>query len=562
MPEVIALTRLASSNSRRLIGFTLAVALVGITIGMLVDQVFNEGIEKRQPYAAVFFVWSFIPAGFATLLLFDFSSGGTLASVESNFSDWILRSPIRTWKIALVPVAMKTAWICGLWVAFKVLVGWYEPDQLPIVIPCIVISSMAIWITGITSRPFRYPWLRLASMGVMCVTMLGVLIGYFSLDHLKNPALRPMTSMTTQSLAVVSYVFSVVMTVRWIDLARTSPDGIADGGDSWAASWVRWETAETPIEHRSGPYALMWYDFARTRDQLWKVLVIGVLPTLLIGILVCPFNAVTVIFAIVLFTSFAGIAVAGNVATSETTNSVVLSPLLCRSPIDDATLAWTRFVTMLAIAFGVYSLITVLFAGWSLWPSNRLAWLQWATEMATRLDHADEPVDVGGKLSIMIMMSATIVIGGLTAGFWWSSVSGKDWIAITAATVGVAVMMSSLIAFTLWFAKQTDWESTQVSLRQMSEWIPLIVVTLIVSKAIAASWVAAGLLRSHLATRHAVMKVAAIWGVIAIGSGGLLAGLNPTTFLTTLHCFALPVLVTPLASMLILPIAVGWDRHR
>lgn len=562
MSEFIALARLASSSSRRLIGFTLLFALIGIAIGVLVDQVFNEGIEKRQPYAAVFFVWSFIPAGFVTLLLFDFSSGETLGSVESNFSDWILRSPIRTWKIALVPILMKTAWICCLWIAFKTLVGWYEPNRLPIIIPCLTMSSLAIWITAIASRPFRYPWLRLASMGVACVAMLGILIGYFSLDHLENPAMRPATSVVTQTLAVVSYVLSVAMTVRWIDLARTSPDGITDGGGSWAASWLRWETADTPIRHRSGPHALMWYDFARTRDQLWKVLVIGVLPTLLIGILVCPLNAITVTFAIVLFMCFAGIAIAGNVAAGETTNSVVLSSLLSRSPIDDATLAWSRFATMMTISAGLYSLIHVLFFGWSLWPSNRQAWLQWAADAATRLDPAYDSVSVGVRLSIMIVMSATMMIGGLTAGFWWASVSGKDWIAIVAATVGISVIMTGLIGFSLWFARQTNWDSTQASLRQMAGWIPPIFVTLMISKTIAAAWVSAALHRNRIASAKAILKVAAIWCVIAIGGGSLMATLNPTPFLTTLHCFALPLMVTPLASVLILPIAVGWDRHR
>ena len=561
MSEILALTRLAISKSRRAVLFLTLVAFAGIVIGASVDFVLNAGAEKRQPYAVVFFMWSILPAAFATFVLFDFSSDMSLDRSESNFNSWVLRSPIRTWKISLVPIVLKTCWVIFWWFIFTDLVARLEDERLPIWFPMVTMASIAIWSTAFTSRPFRYGWLRLVGIGAAVLIAFGTMIGYFSVDHMKAVQWRPIVWFASQAITIVSFVASIGMTVRWIELARTSPGGTSGGVPGRIMKWFLWEAGDRSLRHRSPVQSLVWFDMMRTRDRLWQVIVIGVVPALLIGIAFVPLHAVSVVMAIVLFATFAAAAVAGNVATG-TTNYAVLSPLLHRSPIDNATIAWSRFLTMMAMALGVYSLVGVVFAGWSLRSFNRLTWMQWATDTATRLDMPDQSVSVGVRVSIMIVLTATIVMSGLTAGFWWASVSGRDWIAIAAATVGVTVMMSSLIAFALWFAQQTDWESTQVSLRAIAAWIPPILVTLMVSKAVAAAWVATALVRSSTASLSAVVKVAAIWGLIAIGSGAVLNGLNPTSFLSMLHCFALPILVTPLAGVLILPIAVGWDRHR
>ncbi|TWU55709.1 hypothetical protein [Rubripirellula reticaptiva] len=566
MSEILALTRLAVSRSRKPAIFLIAVVVIGTAIGMVLEWTMRERGASRPdlPWLGTLMVWSFLPAGFASFVLFDFSSGNSIGSAESNCDRWILRSPIRSWKIAIVPLALKTAWIGALWLIFSTFLRYATSEPIPRVIPCIAFSSIAIWGMAIAWRPMQWAWLRLATLPVVAVITLSVFVLFMNQRNIHIPFFRWAAFWFSHLFLVANYAVATYGSVRAIERARTAPDGLVPSlanssriglAPQWMQSVDRHREFATPLK------ALAWYEFASTREWMLRMLTWVVVPSILLLTLVFPLHPVTLTMAVIGFASLA--AVSGNGANMmEKSNSSLLAPFLVRSPFTDAQIVWTRLAVSMGIMVLVYSGILIVFAGWSLWPSNRESWMQWAVTQAAWLGVPDHSFAIGVQLSILIIVSVTTVIFGWTIGMYWTAAAGRDWIAI-AVVAGVSIFVLGLVGwFAMWFTRQTDWESAMASLREICLWTTPVIVTLLIAKAVLAVSVAAALLKSRLAGLGAIAIVSTAWLIPVAIIAAILAKCEPFAPIEIWHCVAFAVLAIPLGGVLGLPIAMSFNRHR
>ncbi|MGB7324360.1 MAG: hypothetical protein WBD31_05775 [Rubripirellula sp.] len=566
MSEVLALTRLAVSRSRKPALFLIAVVVIGTTIGMVLESTMRTRGASRPdlPWLGTLMVWSFLPAGFASFVLFDFSSGNSIGLIESNCDRWILRSPIRSWKIAIVPLALKTAWIGALWLIFSTFLRYATSEPIPRAIPWIVFSSIAIWGMAIAWRPMQWAWLRLAALPIAAVTTLSVFILFFNLDNIHIPFIRSAAFWFSHLFLVANYAVATYASVRAIERARTAPDGLVPSlarssrisfTPQWMQSADRYREFTTPIK------ALAWYEFASTREWMLRMLTWVAVPSILLLTMVFPLHPVTLTMAVIGFASLAGVSGSGANMMQQS-NSSLLAPFLVRSPYTDAQIVWTRLAVSMGIMLFIYSGILFVFAGWALWPSNRESWMQWATTQAAWLGAADHSFAIGVQLSILNIAVATTIIFGWTIGMYWTAAAGRDWIAI-AVVAAVSIVALSLVGwFAMWFTRQTDWESAMASLRKICFWATPVIVTLLVAKAILTASVTAALLRSQLAGPRAVAVISTAWLIPVAIVATVLAKCEPFAPVEVWHCVAFAVLAIPLAGVLGLPIAMSFNRHR
>ncbi len=403
MSETIALTRLAISRSRNIMVGLIGVAVIGISIGASFEFTFHDPSRTDLPWLSVFIFWSSMPAGFATFVLFDFGSGHGINLTESNVDRWILGSPIRSWKIAIVPLVLKTAWISVFWLIVVMFLRYADVEAIPKLIPCIALSSVVIWAMAIAWRPMHWGWLRFILLFLAEVSTIAVFIVFLNADNLQFPpwepaSIRSLALWSSQAYLIINFAIAIFASVRAVEIARTSPDGIVpshtrNSNRGIASGWERWidrrRNFASPIR------ALAWYEFATARNLVLRQLAWLVIPSILLLGLAFPFNGVTITLALVAFASWA--TVAGHTAgLTENQGESRLSTMLTRMPLSNAQIAWTRLAVSLAIMATVYSCIVLVFAGWSLWPPNREVWMDWAAGLAA----APSPIPAGASIAL------------------------------------------------------------------------------------------------------------------------------------------------------------------
>ncbi|TWU59282.1 hypothetical protein Poly51_20690 [Rubripirellula tenax] len=567
MSEALALTRLAISRSRTPALCLIAIIVIGTSIGAMLELILRDGTRTDLPWLGVLMVWSFLPAGFATFVLFDFSSGKSVGLIDSNCDRFILRSPIQSWKIAMVPLVLKTLWISILWLIFVTFIRYATAEPVPRLIPCFAFSAVAIWAMAVAWRPMQWPWLRFVILPFAAVASYGVLILYVNSLNIQFVRWRLAAFWFSTIFTIVNFVFAAFAALRAIELARTSPDGIIPAvakrsTGAKAKWWSYWMDGADQRRDFTRPIrALAWYEFAGTRDRLTRTITWMVIPSILLLTLVFPLHAVSVTFAVVGFAVWGGVAVSGaNMVDTE--GSSMLSPFLGPIPMTDAAIAWTRFAVSIAMMMAIFSCLSIVFVGWSAWPSNRQIWFEWALTQAESLGGRDQWFSIGVRLSTMIVVTVSAAILGSTAGLAWTSMAGRDWLAI-AVVAGVTIVGLGMVGwFAMWFARQTDWDTTMAKLREMSHWIAPVIITMLVAKAVAATWVAVALVRANFASTGAAALITIGWLLPVALVGTVLAFCNPFAAIQTWHCVAFAIWVFPLSGILGMPIAMSYNRHR
>ena len=125
MAETLALTRFCVLRYWKWTAFLAASVLFGVVSSATAMQFSGRIGENFVGFAVLF---TFLPAAFFALALFDYGGLSALESGQSGCSHWILRMPIHSWKIALVPIVLKTLWIVGLWFAFLLTIRLVDND--------------------------------------------------------------------------------------------------------------------------------------------------------------------------------------------------------------------------------------------------------------------------------------------------------------------------------------------------------------------------------------------------------------------------------------------------
>ncbi len=565
MHELTALTRLALNQHRWILSILVATVVGGQLITAMMFLADATHVDRSLAVVpSLIVLW---PAGFAAFILFDFARGGDLVSPASGCSHWLLRMPIPSWKIAIVPVLLKTAWISMVWLlgalvcALASTISNHEV-QLPLVAPCLALSAAAIWLLVIAWMPLHAGWQRLVLLAVFFISLYFSFGLIFVGPHIDRVAWRPLVTLAGSVLAVVLYGASVLSAVRVAGIARTSPLGLVREM-SGSESLIRDSHQLTAARMFASPLrALVWHEFAKTKHWVIRSILFGVLPAVLIFGLFVPLHATTVIGVLILFAYIAGFSVCGNAESRDSLTGATLPTYLLASPLSTVQIAWTRLVIPLAVVLGIFSCVLLVFLLWSLWPSNRQTWFTWAAAQAASLDGSHSPFLTGIRLSLASVLAAGTFLIGRIVAYWWIGMSGRPWFTVLMTIVGVAAFLIPLSYFLGWFRTQSQWTEVQAALRTFLSWLPYLVVGLLALKAVAAASLTVALRRAQLASSRSIGSVFIIWLVIMLVVGSALAMLIPHRQVTFLWCVAATSLAIPLARVLAMPLTLDWNRHR
>jgi hypothetical protein len=490
--------------------------------------------------------------------MFDYSDERNLNLPETGCSHWLLRMPIQSWKIALVPVVLKTLWVTTLWVAFVLTLRLLADERPPLFAPSLVFSAITIWILTISWRPFRSSWHRMVVLAVAVPVLYLCVAGAIIAPVINQVEWRPTATAASVIGAILLYGSGVWTLVRSVDIARTNATGIVPERGKTKESSLSQSANEQVRQFNSPRHALAAHDHLQSQMWLRRTFIVGVIPAILIFVLLIPVSIPSVVIVLFVFAYLGAIAIS-KIGAAD--GSPSLPPYLAASPLSSATIAWTRFSSPMVIATGVFFCVLIVFAGWACWPENREAWIRWAG-LRTREAGSTDTVIVGLRWSAAIVIASAAFFMGRLATTIWFGLGRRTWQSVVISLLPILIFLV-LMGFVLrWFMQQTDWESTRESALAYTACLPYIVIGLLSVKVAASATVAAALWSRKLASGGAISKVLGIWAAITLLVGTSTAMLVPDPRVTFLWCFAVAAITIPLARVLALPLSLAWNRHR
>jgi hypothetical protein len=547
--------RLSVASYRRLLAFMVIGSVFGIVCVLIAGAV--GGPEVRLGVAVYAMLLTLLPAIASSLVLFDYSSqGGNMALPESGCSQWLLRMPIQSWKIVLVPIVLKTIWIMALWAVVQTgakSLGVKSPPMF--FAPGLFLSACMVWVMGVAWRPFRSGLRRFLLVMVSLPTFYVSFGLTFSASYV-NESWRSTAIVASVFASIAFFVVAVWFLYRSVELARTHIGGlipqegkaISPSGENYVS-----QTYTNPVG------ALVAHD--RIQNQPWvrKTILVAGLPAIVIISLLVPLKMYTAVMTIFGFFYLGAIAVCRSEFTSE--SSYDLPTYLGASPLKNSEIAWTRFVGQMWTALRVFLLVVFVFAGWSLWETNRSSWMDWAEQQASEVA-ADNALGIGIRYSLAIFIACGVFGVGRLAGCVWVGMAGRGWLNVAMSIAYALTLMASAGFAIVWFLQQPDWETAIASAWSFAETIPTIIAFGVMVKWIAVVAAFLALVRSGQATQAAAIRVVAIWLGITFVVAIALALLIPHPRATLLLCLSATAVAIPLARVLVLPISLAWNRHR
>jgi len=566
MHELIALTNL-SLLQFRWVYFTFIAAIISSPLLALVYPTSSSTAYVDSLLA----IWMSlaVAAGFAGVTLFDFTQRGDLISPQSGCNHWLLRMPVASWKIALTPVVLKTVWFAMMWGVIATIIKLNEIESVPIFGPALCFSGGAIGLMATSWMPFRRGWHRLIFVPIILITAYLLLCLITVAPH-THPHWRTVIVVAGPILSIVFYALAVAAAFWVTQVARTSTLGLTSERQ-WSMGWLTGWSQRMAVNdvaasdlvqtYRDPGHALAWHEFYRSRNWALRAIAIGVLPAILFFGVIFPINEATVVMAFIVFTYVAAFAVGGTGDMPAASTMTGFQTYLLVSPLSTARLAWTRFAVRISIAVAIYSTIFVAFGCAMLWSTNRNVWLQWAAEVAGRIDTDLTPFHAGIRVSAAIVLVASLFLVGQIASHWWFGLSGNSRLSLTVIIIELAFIFVPLAIFLRWFLRQSDWEDVQAAFSTIMIYLPTLAASLLAIKLIAV--IGAGIMLVHLqlCNLQAVLKIVAVWASFIMLVGLAVSALLPLPQATFMACASGIAIITPLARILITPVTLAYGRH-
>ncbi|GAA5508751.1 hypothetical protein [Novipirellula caenicola] len=560
MSDSLAVIRLTWLKNRFLLMFF--VGIIGIA------EVLLFAISRQQArfdsFASVILCVAFLPAMSWGIFALDVSPFGKLDSCESGYSHWLLRMPIANWKLALIPIAMKTAWVFAVWFVVSKTLVWFGASTW-VLIPGFLVAATGALISALAWRPFRSGLLRIWMLFILAPVSYGLCLMAISG---KSEAGLSSTAEHGVTIAVAVYfLLSVGIAYRAVTVARHHVAGMipadASGWVAWLWSQLSWDRiAEQTASHRSPVRALVWHDLHRSRAYRVNSFLFMACPAMMVAAL---FSWAPVALAImsVMCMFFVGMISAARSLEPETQPSMSTLPTyLSISPLSDATIAWTRFA-MIAGYLSLFLSLSIVFYGvCMIGAENRENWSRWATWLASQDTVTGTATVVGLRVTLAILFFTSLLLWGVSCSYVWVPMYGHRWVDVGVVVVSATVVFALLFAGVRWIIVQPDWPTLTASLLLFLERLKTISYAAVLVKLVMIVGTAIVVSRSHVASWASLLQVIAIWTLITLAMGLLLFGLIPDSRFTLSICLTFAVLVLPLPSVLVLPLALNRNRHR
>lgn len=546
-----ALMRLIYARNR------FALSLVGSVwcIGMLTAW----GLHAIFPDASGFiYLLSSIPALVWAFAAFEVDTKVDILSGESCYSHWLLRLPLASWQLSLVPNVLRVLMIGGMWIFAATIFHYYSGRKLPLAIPAMAFSSVAVWISAIAWRPVRYGWLRIAWGPVFLFGLWAAfIVTVIAIEPRHLAWWRPLILATAPIMLAWGFwsAHRSVVKARYACKGMISPE--SGGSLRWRRLLDKLMYSKDRVRHHpSGPVALAWHDLMAGRARM--LLMWGISMTIALILALTANVPVAVVLAMIMMLGFFASVTTQSLVEPGAANGRTLTPYLIAAPMRTATLAWTRAATIATLCSAMSASLLIPGGIAFLRAATQNSYARWSDQM-TLLYQSDW---AAVRISIAVLLLMILFTAGRSINSLWAILSGNSRLSMYVGVVGPLWVFAPMLVLPGWVIQQPNWETAIANAWWWAAWVPWVACGLVLSKLLASVLSLTVLCRSGLESHANILKIVAAWiaGWIAIAL--LVAALIPDDRVKTWWCFALVALIMPFARLLILPVSVASDRHR
>ena len=573
MSELTALFRLAIQQHRRQflalalligVGELVVLAMVLIMDRSAVDHplTIDSAIALVVLLSAPAVLWGF--------LLLDICERRDLNSPASGYDHWLMKLPIKSWKLAAVPIVLKTLWLSGIVLLLIGTASLVASNSISPFLPCIGASTAGVGIFVLVWRPFRSATRRVIALCLFGPILYLLFAGSFATAEASREFAWPAKA-GVYLVGMTLYAASVGLAYRSLVLARTSASGVSGANAGWLERFgheIRLAHDARPAAknlqprvHGSSVRALVWHDLAHTWPVIWKTIAFVVVPITLLAWLL-PLGSTGAVVLMIAYAIMSNTPTGQIVEASHWQQRTTLPAHLAAAPFSSTKLAWTRLATVNGTCALMLLLSSLALASLLLSPTKLPTFQQWVASLGDSPDVAASTPWLAVRMAATIALAVSAVSLGRTSAYLWTRMSGRTWVEILTITVVCLAGLVPLSVFLIWFLQQGDLAMVQDSLRRWSSLLPSLIAGVLLCKLVAILSAAIKLKTSRLASNRAILSVCAGWLGLTLVVALSLTLLVPDNRVTLLWCVAGSVLAIPLARVLILPVALDWNRHR
>ncbi|MDV6031036.1 MAG: hypothetical protein F9B45_13220 [Phycisphaera sp. RhM] len=567
MSEIMALTKLSIARCRTVLTIAIVYMLL-IHLGAVLYSLGEAGGTATGQRAAVSIVVMFsLPLLGITFALFDVSDQGDIGGGATGYLPWLLRMPVKTWKLAAVPLSLKTLWtlaVCGVIALTARVVGiplerWF--------IPAVGIATLYVLACLVSWQPFRWTYTRLSLIGILFVPAYAWLIASVSLAFANERSDVPSdpTSITAAWIIGLStYTALTLLALRAVRLARFNVAGQISESRGWMASAetaspavVAFASSATPQKHpaKISPIAAL-FRFEAAKLAVFGTKIVAA-SWLLIVFLFSLFDQIgtdTFGFLVVVFL-FPGIFL--NEWKMSGLHEKFLPHMLAIAPIPTTTIVWTHQLITTAIWFASLTGVPIVLLIWHATGASEPMINAWQRAIASQFDASDAL----GRLGVVVVLVAALLVIRQTT--WNVAASSTDekrfvyWMIAAKFAIGFAAFSWFLFQF----LRFPDWDAwTQwawQSIAQLPRWLPWLATI----KAIIVIIATVLLYRSGLAARQTVIGLVVGYLVCTFFVAGIAWQWMPSDRVALWHCVTTTALLIPYTRIVLAPLCLAHNRH-
>ncbi|PAY18509.1 hypothetical protein CKO51_16010 [Rhodopirellula sp. SM50] len=565
MSEIMALTRLSIARCKTALTLAIVYMLL-IHLGAVLYSLSDAGgtVTGQRAVTSIVVMFS-LPLLGITFALFDFSDQGDIGGGATGYLPWLLRMPIRTWKLAAVPLGLKTLWtlaVCGA-IALTARVFGIPLERW--FIPAVGIATLFVLACLVTWQPFRWTYTRLSLIGILFVPAYAWLIASVSFAFANERSDLPSgtTSITAAWIIGLStYTALTLLALRAVRLARFNVTGQISESRGWmgsvetASSAVEASSA-TPLKHpakRSPITALLRFEASKLAEFGTKIVAASWLLIVLFFSLFSQTGTDTVVFLVVAFL-FPGIFL--NEWKLSGLHENFLPHTLAMAPIRTTTIVWTHQLITTAIWFASLLGVPIVMLIWYTTGASAPMVDAWQRVIGSQFDAPDALARLAG---ISVIVAMLLVIRQTTWNIAASSTDEKRFVYWMIA-VKFAIAFAVFSWFLFQFLQFPDWEAWTLWAWQSFAKLPALLPWLTAAKAILVIIATMLLYRSGLAERQTVigLVVGYLAGTFLIAA--IVWQWVPSDRVALWHCVTATAVLMPYSRIVLAPLCLAHNRH-
>ena len=578
MSDILALARLTTARSSLLLKYSMVYFAVVHVFSIVIGTSFAaSGISpgRTQMTAWACATCFSIPLYFLSVVMFELTDVKDVEGNQTGFSHWLLRTPVASWKLAAVPMALKTVWVFVITggVALTGLV--FDVRLNDWLVSSFALAALVLCLCVIVWKPFRWTHTRL------CLLALGIVPGYawfvawlsYATGGLQTGAELRSLSLSPSQVSVLAaiigigtYVVVFLLSIRSVAIARSAAIGYTPESKlTWGfGSSLKGESRQDQVAvtvkqyrkpARSPIAAIIAYELSKLRNFGGIAAIVGWLSLLLLFGRLSNVALEAYVFSFIFFLS-------PGMFVCEWSRSTVdrsfLTNLLAVSPIRTATLAWTSQAIVTTIW-----MLSLLGAGlvalkWNVLGENNHA----AATMNRFAEFHFDAAEAGGSVAMAIALLAVVMV--IRQSTWSSAIAAADKKRLLLYSVAAKFFVAFLLLswFIYHFLRFPDWQAWSVWMWDVVHRLPPVLVLCLVVKLLLVALSSRALVRSGLARHTELVMLLLGFAAATAGIGYAYWVLIPAADLHLWHCVAAAAIIVPYSRIAIAPLCLDSNRHR